>query len=112
MGLFGARGDESLAAKRKRYSNMRFIIGVATAYILYDGIKLIRSQETTPTFFYVYLVVFTIFMIIAFFFNLNRLKAVTKEIEEEQAKQAASEATTVGGDQPEKADWPDDLSQS
>lgn len=107
--------SENLLAKRKRLSNMRIIIVAAGAYIIYDGIRLIRTQETTPPFFYVFLVLFTGFMIFAFWLNFKRIQAADKEIAEEQAKEAQEAREAAGSEDDEEEaqeDWPDDLSQN
>lgn len=107
--------SENLLAKRKRLGNMRIIIGAAGAYIIYDGIRLIRTQETTPTFFYAFLVLFTGFMIFAFYLNHKRIKAADNEIAEELAREAQEVregAENEDDEEEEKEDWPDDLSQN
>jgi len=109
--LFPKRSND-LYTQRRHQGNMRYIIGLAGGYILYDGIRLIRSQETTPTFFYVYLVVFTVFMIAAFILNMKRLQETDRKIAEEQARKALEESQQGTDDQSEANDWPDDLSQS
>lgn len=87
--------SEYLLAKRKRLGNMRIIIIIAGAYILYDGIRLIRTQETTPPIFYFFLVLFTVFMAFAFYMNSRQIKAADKDIVEEQAKEAQDKSETI-----------------
>jgi len=102
MGLFQTNRSNDPASQRKRLGNMRVIIVLATAYILYDGIKLIREQESTPIFFYIYLVVFALAMVFSFFLNAKRIKQVDELIAKDLAGEVSAEETP-------KKEWPDDL---
>jgi hypothetical protein len=103
MGFFQSNRPNDPVSRRRSLSNMRLIIVLATGYILYDGIRLIREQESTPTFFYIYLVLFTIAMVASFFVNAKRIKDLDKRIAEDLAKEVTPENAP-------KEEWPDDLS--
>jgi len=101
---------EALLTQRKRLTNMRIIVPAVSAYMLYNGIDTIRRSESTPAYFYVFLVVFFGFMIFAFFLNQKRIRVIDVKIAEEEAREA--QEAGEGTDSEEKSDWPDDLSQS
>jgi hypothetical protein len=101
---------ETLLTQRKRLTNMRIIVPAVSAYMLYNGIDTIRRSESTPAYFYVFLVVFFGFMIFAFFLNQKRIRDIDIRIAEEEAREAQEAGETDESE--EKSDWPDDLSQS
>ncbi len=107
MGFFTPNENGNTPAARRRHLiNMRLLAILAGGYILYEGIKqVINNQGDTPAWFYVYLVAFTIAIILAILLNERRLKAVDKLIAEE-AEEAAREAAAAGIEEPNDLDVP------